>query len=103
MPSPVWNGNPGGGIVNGVPRKITVDAAIDRLEKGGFQRKLLFAAGMCNAVNAMAVMVLSFIRSAVIVDFGVSVDQSSWFESSVFIGILFGTVFMSAAIVPCCF
>jgi hypothetical protein len=81
-----------GHIVNVVPRKLTVDEAIDRLEKGGFQRKLLFAAGMCNAVNAMAVMVLSFVRSAVIVDFGVSVDQSSWFESSVFIGILFGTM-----------
>jgi hypothetical protein len=75
---------------DGVPARLGIDDAIDRLEKGRFQRRLLIAAGMCNGVNAMAVMALGFIRNAIIIDFGISVDQSNWFESSVFFGILFG-------------
>ena len=73
-----------------MPTKIGIDEAIDRLTKGRFQRRLLAAAGMCNGVNAMAVMALSFIRNAIIIDFDISIDQSNWFESSVFFGILFG-------------
>lgn len=73
-----------------IPVKIGIDEAIDRLKKGRFQRRLLVAAGMCNGVNAIAVMALSFIRNALIVEFDISIDQSNWFESSVFFGILFG-------------
>lgn len=75
-----------------VPIRMDIDEAIDKLKKGRFQRRILAAAGMCNGVNAMAVMALSFIRNAIIIDFDISIDQSNWFESSVFFGILFGTL-----------
>lgn len=75
-----------------VPIRMDIDEAIDKLKKGKFQRRILAAAGMCNGVNAMAVMALGFIRNALIIDFNISIDQSNWFESSVFFGILFGTL-----------
>ena len=71
--------------------KLTVDEAIDRLGNGGFHRRLLWAAGICNGVNAMAVMALSFIRASVRLEYNLSIDQSAWLTSSVFLGILVGT------------
>jgi len=75
------------------PPQLTIDQAIDRLEKGKFQQRLLIASGMCNAVNAMAVMSLSFIRLPVRMEFGVSITKASWLSASVFFGILLGALF----------
>lgn len=75
-----------------IPLKLTIDQAIDRLQKGRFQRRILAAAGMCNGVNAMAVMALAFIRPAITVEYSISVERASWLSSSVFFGILAGTL-----------
>jgi len=82
-----------GGLLNATPSKsFTIDEAIDRLQPGKFQRRLLYASGMCNGVNAMAVMALGFIRPAIVVEYDVSEEQSNWLQSSVFWGILMGTL-----------
>ena len=58
---------------------------------GRFHRRLLWAVGMCNGVNAMVVMVISFLHQTIMVQWDLSSHAASFLSSSVFVGIMAGT------------
>jgi len=77
--------------------QLTIDDAIDSLGnvdgggRGCFHRRLLWAVGMSNGVNAMVVMVISFLHQTIKIQWDLSSHAASFLSSSVFVGIMAGT------------
>lgn len=85
---PVTEGND-----DGKKRKpISIDDAVESLGMGGFQYRILFAAGLCFAADSMEVLLLSFLAVVLKAVWGLSDDQTATITSSVFVGALLGTL-----------
>eukprot|EP00884_Botryococcus_braunii_P003828 jgi/Botrbrau1/13446/Bobra.0082s0050.1 len=69
---------------------FTVQDAVDSLGFGRFHYLLLFCGGSVFAADAMEMMLLSFLGSAVMCEWGVSATQESLLSTVVFIGVMFG-------------
>jgi putative MFS transporter len=77
--SPSWN-------------PLSVDDAIDRLGYGRFQQRLLVAAGLCSASDAMEILLLSFLAMSVQIEWDLSMQQTNALLSVVFAGAFVGTL-----------
>lgn len=78
---------------DGKKRKpISIDDAVESLGMGGFQYRILFAAGLCFAADSMEVLLLSFLAVVLKAVWGLSDDQTATITSSVFVGALLGTL-----------
>mgnify|MGYP003867354423 CR=1 FL=1 len=73
------------------PLEISVDDAIDRLGMGLFQYRILLAAGLCFAADAMMVLLLSFLSIVLQKEWGLSDDETAFMTSILFAGALVGT------------
>ena len=71
---------------------IACHFSLERLGAGGFQRRLLLAAGMCAAADAMEILLLSFLAIVVQHEFGVGPREGAILTSSVFVGAMIGTM-----------
>jgi MFS family permease len=71
-----------------------VDEAIDRLGYGFFQRRVLVAAGLCSASDAMEILMLSFLAFSVQVEWNLSIQESNSIIAIVFVGAFFGTLIL---------
>lgn len=72
--------------------ETTIDDAIDALGTGGFQRTLLFAAGLCFMADSMEIMLLSFLSGILEAEWGLTGGQTATITSCVFAGSLIGTL-----------
>lgn len=79
---------------HGHPLRMTVDDAIERLGMGKFQFIILTAAGMCFAADAMQVLLLSFLSEVLRIEWSLSDDETAFITSMLFIGAIFGTLFL---------
>jgi hypothetical protein len=77
--SPSWN-------------PLSVEDAIDRLGYGRFQQRLLVAAGLCSASDAMEILLLSFLAMSVQIEWDLSIQQTNALLSVVFSGAFVGTL-----------
>ncbi len=73
---------------------LSIDEAMDRIGYGHFQRRMLIAAGLCSASDAMEILVLRFLSAAVQQEWSLTTTQSSNLMSSVFVGAFCGTLFL---------
>ena len=73
---------------------ITVDEAIERLGMGPFQMKVLVAAGLCFAADAMQVLLLSFLSQVLRAEWGLSDQRTASITSVLFFGAMLGTLIM---------
>jgi MFS family permease len=73
---------------------ITVDDAIERMGMGRFQLKILTAAGLCFASDAMQVMLLSFLSEVLKVEWNLTDDETAFITSNLFVGAIFGTLML---------
>jgi MFS family permease len=73
---------------------ITVDDAIERMGMGRFQLKILTAAGLCFASDAMQVMLLSFLSEVLKVEWNLTDDETAFITSNLFAGAIFGTLIL---------
>jgi MFS family permease len=71
---------------------ITVDEAIERLGMGPFQIKVLVAAGLCFAADAMQVLLLSFLCEVLRVEWDLTDEKTASITSVLFLGAMLGTV-----------
>jgi len=62
----------------------------------GFQKKLLFACGLCFASDGIEVTLLSFLSYIVQVEWNLTANETAWLTSSVFLGMLIGSLFWGA-------
>lgn len=67
-------------------------AAKDELGMGLFQRRILLAAGLCFAADAMEILLLSFLAVCLKAEWNLSEDQTSTITGSVFWGAMIGTL-----------
>lgn len=70
---------------------LSVDEAIDRLGMGLFQYRILIAAGLCFAADAMEVLLLSFLSIVLKNEWHLSDDETAFITSTLFLGALVGT------------
>lgn len=73
-------------------KPITIDDAVESLGMGGFQYRVLFAAGLCFAADSMEVLLLSFLSVVLKAVWNLSDEQTATITSSVFVGALLGTL-----------
>jgi MFS family permease len=73
---------------------ITVDEAIERLGMGPFQIKVLVAAGLCFAADAMQVLLLSFLCEVLRVEWDLTDQKTASITSVLFLGAMLGTLIM---------
>jgi MFS family permease len=73
---------------------ITVDDAIERLGMGIFQFRVLFAAGLCFAADAMQVLLLSFLSVVLKEEWGLTDDETASITSVLFAGAMVGTLIL---------
>lgn len=71
---------------------ITIDAAVERLGYGRFQLKVMLAAGLSFAADAMEVMALSFLSIVLQSQWNLSSRQTAILTSIVFLGQFLGTL-----------
>jgi MFS family permease len=72
---------------------ISIDDAIQSIGMGPFQRRVLWAAGLCFTADATEVMLLSFLSLTLQSEWGLSNMQTATMTSAVFGGSLIGTLF----------
>lgn len=77
-----------------LPRHLSVDEAIDLLGYGLFQRRVLVAAGLCSASDAMEILLLSFLAFSVQVEWNLSIQEANSIIAVVFVGAFFGTLIL---------
>lgn len=65
---------------------------VERLGMGKFQRRILWAAGLCFAADSMEILLLSFLMVVLQQEWGLTDTQSSFITSSVFAGALIGSL-----------
>ena len=71
--------------------EMSIDDAIDRLGMGLFQYRILLAAGLCFAADAMEVLLLSFLSIVLQHEWDLSDDETAFITSILFAGALVGT------------
>eukprot|EP00538_Stauroneis_constricta_P000873 CAMPEP_0119571464 /NCGR_PEP_ID=MMETSP1352-20130426/44134_1 /TAXON_ID=265584 /ORGANISM="Stauroneis constricta, Strain CCMP1120" /LENGTH=551 /DNA_ID=CAMNT_0007621145 /DNA_START=144 /DNA_END=1799 /DNA_ORIENTATION=- len=71
---------------------ITMDDAIERLGMGTFQLRVLAAAGLCFAADAMQVLLLSFLSQVLQIDWNLSDAETASITSCLFGGAMVGTM-----------
>eukprot|EP00521_Asterionellopsis_glacialis_P010851 CAMPEP_0195303202 /NCGR_PEP_ID=MMETSP0707-20130614/32406_1 /TAXON_ID=33640 /ORGANISM="Asterionellopsis glacialis, Strain CCMP134" /LENGTH=551 /DNA_ID=CAMNT_0040366683 /DNA_START=392 /DNA_END=2047 /DNA_ORIENTATION=+ len=71
---------------------ISIDDAIERLGMGRFQTRILIAAGLSFAADAMEVLLLSFLAPVLQVEMNLSPNQTATITSIVFAGEMLGTL-----------
>lgn len=71
--------------------EMSVDDAIDRLGMGLFQYRILIAAGLCFAADAMEVLLLSFLSIVLQHEWNLTDDETAFITSTLFAGALVGT------------
>jgi putative MFS transporter len=69
-----------------------VDDAIERLGYGRFQVRVMIAAGLCFAADAMEVLLLSFLSVVLQSEWALTPEQTAFLTSTVFLGALLGTL-----------
>eukprot|EP00934_Nitzschia_sp_Nitz4_P002900 Nitzschia sp. Nitz4//scaffold57_size113557//13151//14779//NITZ4_003982-RA/size113557-processed-gene-0.151-mRNA-1//-1//CDS//3329554819//2890//frame0 len=74
--------------------EMTVDDAIERLGMGPFQLWVLVAAGMCFAADAMQVILLGFLCEVLKLEWNLTVDETAFITSILFVGAIFGTLIL---------
>lgn len=67
---------------------------MDRIGYGPFQRKILIAAGLCSASDAMEILILRFLSAAVQEEWNLTSTQAATLLSSVFVGAFGGTLIL---------
>jgi len=72
--------------------RISIDDAIERLGMGYFQHRILVAAGLCFAADAMEVLLLSFLSVVLQAQWGLTEQEAATITSVVFLGALVGTL-----------
>ncbi len=72
---------------------ISVDDAIEAIGMGPFQRRVLWAAGLCFTADATEVMLLSFLSLTLQSEWGLTDMQAANMTACVFAGSLVGTLF----------
>lgn len=63
----------------------------DRLGMGTFQYRILIAAGLCFAADAMEVLLLSFLSIVLQNEWSLTEDETAFITSTLFLGALVGT------------
>jgi putative MFS transporter len=71
-------------------RTISIDAAVDEIGMGRFQRKLLLLCGMGWAADAMEVLLIAFALPAIAEEWGLSAAQKGLLGTAIFVGMLAG-------------
>lgn len=74
------------------PQYVSIHSALNKIGYGPFQRRILLAAGLCSAADAMEILILSFLSVWVADDWNLSLAQQSSLISSVFAGAFGGTL-----------
>ncbi|KAL7469539.1 hypothetical protein ACHAXS_009790 [Conticribra weissflogii] len=82
------------GDVNNIANSnvVKIDDAIQAVGMGKFQRRVLFAAGLCFTADATEVMLLSFLSLTLQAEWGLTANQTATMTACVFAGSLFGTL-----------
>ena len=73
---------------------LDIDDAIELLGMGPFQRRILWAAGLCFAADSMEVLLLSFLAVVLQAEWGLSDEQTATIVSCVFLGAMMGTLIL---------
>lgn len=73
---------------------ISIDNAIESIGMGPFQRRVLWAAGLCFTADATEVMLLSFLSLTLQSEWGLTDMQTATMTACVFAGSLVGTLFL---------
>ena len=71
-------------------KTISIDAAVDEIGMGRFQRKLLLLCGMGWAADAMEVLLIAFALPAIAEEWGLSAAQKGYLGTAIFVGMLAG-------------
>jgi MFS family permease len=71
---------------------ITIDEAIERLGYGKFQIRVMIAAGLCFAADAMEVLLLSFLSVVLQALWELTIQETAILTSIVFLGQFLGTL-----------
>ena len=66
----------------------------ERVGTGKFQRRILFAAGLCFAADSMEVLLLSFLAVVVQAEWDLTPQETSSITSAVFLGAMCGTLLL---------
>jgi MFS family permease len=99
------------------PIVITIDDAMESIGYGPFQIRVMIAAGLCFAADAMQFLMLTFLSVVLQAEWGLTSGETAFLTSTVFCGALVGTlilgplgdklgrrpVFLLAAILICVF
>ncbi|KAL7531542.1 hypothetical protein ACHAWF_003823 [Thalassiosira exigua] len=75
-------------------RTISVDDAIESLGFGKFQRRVLWAAGLCFTADATEIMLLSFLSLTLQSEWELTARQTATMTACVFAGSLVGTLIL---------
>lgn len=73
--------------------KLTLDEAIDGIGLGRFQRKLLGAAGVSWAADAMEVLLIGFLIPSIILSLQITREQAALLATALFVGMMLGAWF----------
>jgi len=73
---------------------ISIDDAIDRIDHGTFQTRILISAGLSFAADAMEVTLLSFLSAVLKSKWDLTRNESATVTSSVFAGAMLGTLIL---------
>mmetsp|Transcript_22109 Transcript_22109/g.33475 ORF Transcript_22109/g.33475 Transcript_22109/m.33475 type:complete len:501 (+) Transcript_22109:47-1549(+) len=84
-----------GAIMNNESNKtvVSIDDAIEAIGMGPFQRRVLWAAGLCFTADATEVMLLSFLSLTLQSEWGLTDMQTATMTACVFAGSIVGTLF----------
>jgi MFS family permease len=75
-----------------IENEYTLEEAINVVGFGKFQVKLLFITGFCWVVDAIEIMLLSFVTPAVQCEWNLTEFEKAMISMTVFVGMLFGSV-----------
>ncbi len=70
--------------------ELSLDAVIDQIGMGRFQRKLIAVAGVSWAADAMEVLLIGFLVPAIIASWKISRDQAGLLVTALFVGMMVG-------------
>jgi len=73
---------------------LSIDDAIERLGYGRFQVRVMIAAGLCFAADAMEVLLLTFLAVVLQAEWDLSSQETAFLTGTVFIGATFGTLIL---------
>jgi MFS family permease len=74
------------------PRTVSLEACIEAVGHGKFQRRLLLLTGATQMADAMELMIISFLGTEAACDFGLGDGQAALLKTSVFVGMLAGAL-----------